>query len=430
MARRRFGHEITRPGRKHSDEPVNIPVAKDLEKPPASLRRDQEITFYAREYPLESFALEQSASVEWADGIRREFSPETAELYEEFQEDMRPALEWIRASGDLEPTAEPSGGDVTESIRNRARELGYSEVGFTRFDRRYVYKARRDDVRRGLPHAICLALEQEHSATQTIPSIEAEEAQGETYRRQSELAALLVEHIRSLGYRAQVSGPTWQFGPMIPMFVDAGLGQLGVNGQLLSPHFGSRARLQIIITDARVSYDKPVDYGVPKFCEICQVCFMRCPGRAIQGQRLWYRGVDKAKLIAKRCRPVMARYSGCGVCMKTCPIQKYGMKPVMEYYIETGEVLGKGTDNLEGYELPDKGYFAAGKLPRFDTAFFDMPTGRAEDHLMEEFQSKLDAALDDAEKDRLWREYRERLESIMQNHSTVVDMGMDLGVWE
>ena len=238
MARRRFGHEVIRPGRKHGDEPVSIPVAKDLEKAPDSLRRDQEITFYSREYPLESFALEQSASVDWADGIRREFSPETAELYEEFQEDMKPALEWVRASGDLEPTAEPSGDDVTQSIRDVARELGYSEVGFTRFDRRYVYKARQDDVRRGLPNAICLALEQEHSATQTMPSLDAEVAQGATYKQQAELAKKLVQHIHSLGYRAQVSGPTWQFGPMIPMFVDAGLGQLGVNGQLLSPHFG------------------------------------------------------------------------------------------------------------------------------------------------------------------------------------------------
>ena len=117
MARRRFGHEITRPGRKHGDEPVSIPVAKDLEKAPESLRREQEITFYSREYPLESFALEQSASVEWADGIRREFSPETRSCTKSFQEDMKPALEWVRASGDLEPTAKPSGDDVTQSIR-------------------------------------------------------------------------------------------------------------------------------------------------------------------------------------------------------------------------------------------------------------------------------------------------------------------------
>ena len=428
MARRRVGHYVTRPGKERGDDDITFPVAKDLQKPPSSLQRDIEVSFYAREYPLESFALEQSASAEWADAVRRDFSPETADLYDEFQDGMKPVLEWIRSSGDLEPTAEPSGADVTESIRDKARELGYGEVGFTRFDRRYLYQIRRQGVRADLPHAICLALEQDRAATQTMPSLEAEKAQGEAYKRQAELAMKLVDHIRALGYRAQVSGPTWHFGPMIPMFVEAGLGQLGVNGQLLSPHFGSRARLQIIITNARLLYDRPVDYGIPKFCEICQVCFMRCPGRALQGQRVWFRGVDKAKLIYKRCRPVMARYSGCGVCMKVCPIQKYGMKPVMEHYVETGDVLGKGTENLEGYELPDKGYFAVGKLPRFSTEFFAMPMGRAEDRLMAEFQDKLENALDDADKDRLWREYRERLERIMQNQSTVVDMGMDLGI--
>jgi len=50
--------------------------------------------------------------------------------------------------------------------------------------------------------------------------------------------------------------------------------------------------------------------------------------------------------------------------MKVCPIQRYGVKAVMEHYGETGEVLGKGTHNLEGYELRDKGYFGPGDLPQ------------------------------------------------------------------
>ena len=114
---------------------------------------------------------------------------------------------------------------------------------------------------------------------------------------------------------------------MIPLFVEAGLGQLGINGQLLSPHFGSRARLQVITTNATIAYDKPVDYGIHKFCDLCQVCSLRCPGRAITPDKVWFRGVEKNKLIFKRCRPVMTRYSGCGICIKVCPIQRYGMKP-------------------------------------------------------------------------------------------------------
>ena len=221
---------------------------------------------------------------------------------------------------------------------------------------------------------------------------------------------------------------------MIPMFVEAGLGQLGVNGQLLSPRFGSRARLQIILTDAKVTHDKPVDYGIHKFCALCQVCVMRCPGRALDGQKLWYRGIEKNKLNFARCRPVMARYSGCGVCMKVCPVQKYGMKPVMEHYIETGEVLGKGTDNLEGYTLPDKGYFRPGKLPQFRPDFFAMPRGKTEDILFAEFKDRLsdpdrngaDAPHDAVDEDALWSTFRERLRDTLDRPESTLDMGMDM----
>ena len=62
----------------------------------------------------------------------------------------------------------------------------------------------------------------------------------------------------------------------------------------------------------------------------------------------------------------------------------------MEHYVETGEVLGKGTENLEGYEFKEKGYFPPGKLPRFNREFFDIPHGRTEDWLFEQFMTKLE----------------------------------------
>jgi Pyruvate/2-oxoacid:ferredoxin oxidoreductase delta subunit len=240
-------------------------------------------------------------------------------------------------------------------------------------------------------HVICLAVEQDYYSTQTIPSLEGEFAHFGTYEIEGALALDLADFIRSQGYHAQVHSPNDNSGVYIPMFVQAGLGQLGANGQLLSPHFGSRARLAMITTDAPISYDQPIDYGVHKFCEKCQVCVNRCPGRALVRNKVWWRGAEKHKLIYDRCRPVMARYEGCAVCMKTCPIQRYGMKPVMEHYIETGEILGKGTDNLEGYELRDQGYFGPGELPHFNRQFFEIPHGTKEDWLFQQFKEKLES---------------------------------------
>ena len=76
----------------------------------------------------------------------------------------------------------------------------------------------------------------------------------------------------------------------------------------------------------------------------------------------------------------MARYLGCGICMKVCPVQKYGLKNVMDHYASTGQVLGKGTHDLEGYELEGKGYFGPGELPVFESDFFSsMPHGNVDE---------------------------------------------------
>ena len=289
----------------------------------------------------------------------------------------------------------------------------FGEVGITRYDRRYTFQYKKKWVH--YEHAICLAFEQDYERTQSIPSSFAEHTHFGTYRTMSQLGLIMADYVRSLGYHAQVHSPNDNSAAYIPMFVAAGLGQLGANGQLLSPHFGSRARLMIITTDALLTYDDPVDYGVHKFCQVCQVCVNRCPGRALMRDKVWWRGVEKNKLVYERCRPVMARYSGCGICMKVCPIQKYGMKPVMEHYVETGEVLGKGTEELEGFTIEGKGYFAPGELPHFDREFFEIPHGRSEDVLFEEFKKKLENAEipDGPAGDQVLRDFKEKVAVIL-----------------
>ena len=380
-----ISHVVKRPGRKQGDPEVEIPVAQDLATVPGIPLREEDVSFFSRTEPLESQTIEKGADRDWVWTV---YTEEIAEYRKGNYERNKPLIDAAAESGDLEPSFAPEGDrDMTEDIRQKARDLGFGEVGFTRFDRRYAYASKKSWVK--YTHAICLAYEQDYMQTQTIPSIEAEYTHFGTYEVEGTRALELADHIRSKGYHAQVHSPSDSSAPVIPMFVSAGLGQLGANGQLLSPHFGSRARLMIITTDAPVKYDKPVDYGIHKFCQICQVCVNRCPGRALVREKVWYRGAEKNKLIYDRCRPVMARYEGCGVCMKVCPIQRYGMKPVMEHYVDTGEVLGKGTDNLEGYSIRGKGYFGPGELPTFSHEFFELPHGRREDWLFEKFKQRL-----------------------------------------
>ena len=385
MALKQVHHVVIRPGRVDGDPDVTIQVANELATVPGIPQDQLSVDFYSRNYPEETQSVDKAADREWT------WTVYTGEMYEyrkQHDKDNKPLVDAAFTSGDVLPTGTAvPGKDVTDEIRNKARQLGFGEVGFTKYDRRYTYNSKKGWVK--YEHAICLALEQDYWQTQTIPSMEAEFAHFGTYEEEGAYALELADFIRSLGYRAQVHSPNDNSAPYIPMFVAAGLGQLGANGQLLSPHFGSRSRIMIISTDAEVTYDEPVDYGIHKFCEECQVCVNRCPGRALVKEKVWWRGVEKHKLMYDRCRPVMATYEGCGVCMLTCPIQRYGMPAVMEHFVSTGEVLGKGTDNLEGFEFRGKGYFGPGELPSFDREFFDFPHGTKDEWLFAQFKEKL-----------------------------------------
>ncbi|MCI0797085.1 MAG: hypothetical protein J4N99_09735 [Chloroflexi bacterium] len=385
-AREKVSHVVTRPGRKHGDADVQIPVAEALATVPGIPLKEEDVAFYSRVYPIESQNIEKAADREWVWTVYTEDILKYRTRHDELNE---PLVSAAAVSGNIEPTGTAEQGvDLTEMIRLKGRELGFGEVGFTKFDHKYAYASKKRWVK--YEHTICLALEQDYAQTQSIPSLNAEFAHFGTYEVEGALALDMADYIRSLGYHAQVHSPNDNSGAYIPMFVAAGLGQLGANGQLLSPHFGSRARLAMITTDAPITYDEPIDYGIHQFCQECQVCVNRCPGRALVKQKVWWRGAEKNKLIYERCRPVMARYDGCGICMKVCPIQKYGMPVVMKYYVETGgEILGKNTDNLEGFEFDDGTYFGPGQLPQFDRQFFDIPHGTKSDWLFEQFKDKL-----------------------------------------
>ena len=409
-------HTVTRPGRVHGDSDVEIPVAEDLATVPGVPQNPVDVAFYSREYPLETQSIDKSADRQWAWTAQAD---DLAEFREAQEKRMEPMYEAALVSGEVEPTGAASPGeDLTNDIRRFAREIGFGEVGFTRYDRHYTFKGKKRWAK--YPHAICLAVEQDYGKTQKGPGIEADLARFETYEAQLPMCLELADYVRGRGYHAQVHDGSDSSGPYIPLFVAAGLGQLGANGQLLSPNFGSRSRLMLVTTDAPVSYDKPVDYGIHKFCQECQVCVNRCPGRAISRDKVWWRGVEKNKLIYERCRPIFVSYHGCAVCMIACPIQRYGMKPVMEHYVQTGEVLGKGTENLEGYSMEGKGHFGPGELPQFDRDLFEFPHGREEDWLFQQFKERLSSKGVPAESELV--EFATDVKRVLDKGETTVDI--------
>jgi ferredoxin len=219
---------------------------------------------------------------------------------------------------------------------------------------------------------VCI-LEQNWEATQTLPGVRGERTALSTNAELMELTVRLARTIRQAGYQAHAH-TTEGFAVVHHYAVQAGLGQMGFNGQLLTPQAGSRCRLSLITTGAPLVMDQPRDYGILRLCEECRVCVRRCPSGAIPARRAEYRGVEKNKLNLERCLPVVAQASGCSVCMKVCPVQRYGLSAVLEEYRQSGRVLGKDTDELEGYRWPlDGRHYGPGTRPALEHGFFDVP---------------------------------------------------------
>ena len=63
--------------------------------------------------------------------------------------------------------------------------------------------------------------------------------------------------------------------------VKAGLGEYGRHGLVITPRFGPRVRFGKIFTNMPLSHDVPIDFGVQKFCENCDLCATGCPAKAI-----------------------------------------------------------------------------------------------------------------------------------------------------
>jgi epoxyqueuosine reductase len=145
------------------------------------------------------------------------------------------------------------------------------------------------------------------------------------YRRVARIAVELSERIRAMGWPAKAHGdPKTGAFVQIPHAIEAGLGQLGKHGSLISREYGSNFRLAAVTTDIPLSIDSPVDIGVDDLCFSCRRCVIDCPPRAIGNDKVLVRGVRKWYVDFDKCVPYFAENAGCAICIEVCPWSEPG----------------------------------------------------------------------------------------------------------
>ncbi len=237
-----------------------------------------------------------------------------------------------------EKRAIPSSAEMTVEIKRVAKAFGADLVGVTGFDERWVYthkysaktkSAKPVDLPEGLNNVIVIATSMDHDLIQTVPSALSGTATGLGYARDTVTVLSLGQYIRNLGYRAVESLNDTALA--VPYAIQAGLGEYGRHGILITKEFGPRIRLGKIFTDLPLDHDAPRTFGVKKFCDQCQRCSNACPAKAIPfgepSTRVHNRsnlvGVRKWSVDAEKCFGFwVGQNSDCSICIRVCPYNK------------------------------------------------------------------------------------------------------------
>jgi len=208
-------------------------------------------------------------------------------------------------------------------LKGKALEFGAGIAGVSELGDDALYA---DYPRPPFKYAISLGIPMDRAEMEHVPHNRAAVEVMRTYGRAARAAIELAAYIRSLGWPAQAYADGEDI-LQIPMAVNAGLGQLGKHGSMISREFGSNFRLSAVLTDVPLKCDAPVDIGVDDLCLSCRRCTIDCPPGAILEQKQIVRGVKKWYVDFDKCIWYFTKTQGCGICIEVCPWSEPGRGP-------------------------------------------------------------------------------------------------------
>jgi ferredoxin len=227
------------------------------------------------------------------------------------------------------PGPHPEPEAMTAWVKGLARYFGARDAGVARLEPHHVYS----HVGRGtgswgeaipVSHrfAVAFTVEMAHEMILAGPAAAALMESARQYVESARVAVPLAAAIRALGHpaRAHIDGNYRVIAPLVAR--DAGLGEIGRMGLLMTPRLGPRVRLGVVTTDLPLVPDgRAPDRSVLDFCRVCRKCAVNCPSRAIPFEdRVEIDGAWRWRIDSDRCfRYWNAVGTDCGRCMAVCP---------------------------------------------------------------------------------------------------------------
>lgn len=217
---------------------------------------------------------------------------------------------------------------VFKQIKKIALDGGALDIGIT-YTRDYHFyhtrgrgKAYAKAVEIKHSYALAFTVEMKHNMVTAAPKASIVYESANRYLQSGEIAIKIAEYIRNLGYeaRAHIDGNYELICPLVAR--DAGLGEIGRMGLLITSKKGPRIRIGAVTTNLPlIAVKRKIDTSIQHFCLHCKKCAKCCPGKSISsappknilGAKRWQ--INSESCFTYWC------YAGtdCGRCMAVCP---------------------------------------------------------------------------------------------------------------
>ncbi len=218
---------------------------------------------------------------------------------------------------------------MTDYVKGLATFFGALDVGITELHPHHVYS----HIGRGpgvygeqIPvdhkYAIAFTVEMAHEMVATNPNPPGVMETARQYVEAGKAAVQLAETIRQMGHnaRAHIDGNYRVIAPLVAR--DAGLGEIGRIGLLMTPKQGPRVRVGVVTTDLELLLDeRKADMALIDFCTICKKCAENCPSKSIPfDHRQEVDGALRWRINPESCFMYWNVIgTDCGICMTVCP---------------------------------------------------------------------------------------------------------------
>ena len=118
---------------------------------------------------------------------------------------------------------------------------------------------------------------------------------------------------------------------------EAGLGVYGRSGIILNPTLGNRMSIGVILTDAHLEPDNPLEDYHP--CDGCDKCIQACPAKAFDKMKEYPESWTRETCVAKR-NEIASKGYYCHNCYAVCPAGEikddalFSVKPSNSFFKE------------------------------------------------------------------------------------------------